>query len=124
MIRYFNKKLLVPLTLLILLILSISLVGCSETEDTPLKTDVKITITNKVGQPIINTEVSITNMSAADIAYIYTTDANGQFTIKNLGERELTFIIHSEEKSYTTKYAVTKNELEEGVLTVKFNDYE
>lgn len=124
MVRYFNKKLLVPLTLLILLILSVSLVGCNETEDIPLKADVKITITNKVGQPITNTEVSIINMSAADISYIYTTDANGQFTIKNLGERELTFIIHNKEKSYTTKYAVTKNELEKGVLTVKFNDYE
>lgn len=124
MVRYFNKKLLVPLTLLILLILSISLVGCNETENIPLKADVKITITNKVGQPITNTEVSITNMSAADIAYIYTTDANGQFTIKNLGERELTFIIHNEDGNYNAKHMVSKSEIEEGTLTIKFNDYE
>lgn len=40
-----------------------------------------------------------------------------------LVEPELTFIIHSKDGSYTSKHAVSKSELEEGTIKVKFNDY-
>ena len=124
MIKHIRKTILFPLALLMLFIIPLSLVGCGEKDNTPLKADVKITIVNKNDLPVVNTEITVSNITDAEIAYTYTTDSNGQFTIINLGERELTFIIHSEDGNYNAKHAVSKSEIEEGALTVKFNDYE
>lgn len=112
----------IPLCLVLLVFMMFSMIGCNADKEEPIKANVKITIINQNELPITNTQISVTNISAAEIAYVYTTDSNGQFTIMNLGERELTFIIHSVEKTYTAKYAVSKADLEQGNITVQFSD--
>ena len=112
----------IPLCLVLLVFMMFSMIGCNADKEEPIKANVKITIINQNELPITNTQISVTNISVAEIAYVYTTDSNGQFTIMNLGERELTFIIHSVEKTYTAKYAVSKADLEQGSITVQFSD--
>ena len=115
----------VLITLLILCTFIISIMGCDEKKKkTLMKADIEITIVNKNNLIIADTDVSILGISDKDITYIYTTDTNGTITIKNLSERTLTFVIHTEQISYSTEHVITKKDLEQGKLIVKFSDYQ
>ena len=111
-----------PLSLLLAVFLLFSMIGCNTNKEEPFKADVKITVVNANNEPIVDTFVSAMNVNNTDLPIGYTTDSNGQFTLKNLTERELTFVIHGEETSYNTKYMVTKADLEQGNITVQFSD--
>ena len=112
----------IPLSLLLAVFLLFSMIGCNTNEEEPFKADVKITVVNANNEPIVDTFVSAMNVNNTDLPIGYTTDSNGQFTLKNLTERELTFVIHGEETSYNTKYMITKADLEQGNITVQFSD--
>ena len=111
-----------PLSLLLAVFLLFSMIGCNTNKEEPFKADVKITVVNANNEPIVDTFVSAMNVNNTDLPIGYTTDSNGQFTLKNLTERELTFVIHGEETSYNTKYIITKADLEQGNITVQFSD--
>lgn len=111
-----------PLSLLLAVFLLFSMIGCNTNKEEPFKADVKITVVNANNEPIVDTFVSAMNVNNTDLPIGYTTDSNGQFTLKNLTERELTFVIHGEETSYNTKYMITKADLEQGNITVQFSD--
>ena len=111
-----------PLSLLLAVFLLSSMIGCNTNKEEPFKADVKITVVNANNEPIVDTFVSAMNVNNTDLPIGYTTDSNGQFTLKNLTERELTFVIHGEETSYNTKYMITKADLEQGNITVQFSD--
>lgn len=99
--------------------------GCDEKKEKKLMiADIEIIIVNKNNSIIADTDVSILGISDRDITYIYTTDTNGTITIKNLSERTLTFVIHTEQISYSTEHVITKKDLEQGKLIVKFSDYQ
>lgn len=117
-----KKVFLIPLSLLLAVFLLFSMIGCNTNEQEPFKADVKITVVNANNEPIVDTFVSAMNVNNTDLPIGYTTDSNGQFTLKNLTERELTFVIHGEETSYNTKYTITKADLEQGGITVQFSD--
>ncbi len=112
----------VLITLLILCTFIISIMGCDEKK--LMIADIEIIIVNKNNSIIADTDVSILGVSDRDITYIYTTDTNGTITIKNLSERTLTFVIHTEQISYSTEHVITKKDLEQGKLIVKFSDYQ
>ena len=111
-----------PLSLLLAVFLLFSMIGCNTNKEEPFKADVKITVVNANNEPIVDTFVSAMNVNNTDLPIGYTTDSNGQFTLKNLTERELTFVIHGEETSYNTKYMITKADLEQGNITIQFSD--
>ena len=111
-----------PLSLLLAVFLLFSMIGCNTNKEEPFKADVKITVVNANNEPIVDTFVSAMNVNNTDLPIGYTTDSNGQFTLKNLTERELTFVIHGEETSYNTKYTITKTDLEQGSITVQFSN--
>ena len=111
-----------PLSLLLAVFLLSSMIGCNTNKEEPFKADVKITVVNANNEPIVDTFVSAMNVNNTDLPIGYTTDSNGQFTLKNLTERELTFVIHGEETSYNTKYTITKTDLEQGSITVQFSN--
>ena len=117
-----KKVFYIPLSLLLAVLLLFTMMGCNNNEDEPFKADVKITVVNANNEPIVDTFVSAMNVNNTDLPIGYTTDSNGQFTLKNLTERELTFVIHGEETSYNTKYMITKADLEQGNITVQFSD--
>ena len=122
MTKRVKKKFFIPLSLLLTVVLLISMVGCNTDEKEPFKADVKITVVNANDEPIVDTFVSVMNVNNTDLPIGYTTDSNGQFILKNLTERELTFVIHGEEASYNTKYTISKTDLEQGSITVRFSD--
>ena len=117
-----KKVFYIPLSLLLAVLLLFSMMGCNNNEEEPFKADVKITVVNANNEPIVDTFVSAMNVNNTDLPIGYTTDSNGQFTLENLTERELTFVIHGEETSYNTKYTITKADLEQGSITVQFPD--
>ena len=117
-----KKVFYIPLSLLLAVFLLFSMIGCNTNKEEPFKADVKITVVNANNEPIVDTFVSAMNVNNTDLPIGYTTDSNGQFTLKNLTERELTFVIHGEETSYNTKYMITKADLEQGNITVQFSD--
>ena len=117
-----KKVFYIPLSLLLAVLLLFTMMGCNNNEDEPFKADVKITVVNANNEPIVDTFVSAMNVNNTDLPIGYTTDSNGQFTLNNLTERELTFVIHGEETSYNTKYTITKADLEQGNITVQFSD--
>lgn len=117
-----KKVLYIPLSLLLAVLLLFSMMGCNNNEEEPFKADVKITVVNANNEPIVDTFVSAMNVNNTDLPIGYITDSNGQFTLKNLTERELTFVIHGEETSYNTKYTITKTDLEQGSITVQFSN--
>ena len=117
-----KKVFYIPLSLLLAVLLLFTMMGCNNNEDEPFKADVKITVVNANNEPIVDTFVSAMNVNNTDLPIGYTTDSNGQFTLENLTERELTFVIHGEETSYNTKYTITKADLEQGNITVQFSD--
>ena len=112
----------IPLSLLLAVFLLFSMIGCNTNEEEPFKADVKITVVNANNEPIVDTFVSAMNVNNTDLPIGYATDSNGQFTLENLTERELTFVIHGKETSYNTKYTITKADLEQGSITVQFSD--
>ena len=95
-----KKVFYIPLSLLLAVLLLFTMMGCNNNEDEPFKADVKITVVNANNEPIVDTFVSAMNVNNTDLPIGYTTDSNGQFTLENLTERELTFVIHGEETSY------------------------
>ena len=117
-----KKVLYIPLSLLLAVLLLFSMMGCNNNEEEPFKADVKITVVNANNEPIVDTFVSAMNVNNTDLPIGYITDSNGQFTLKNLTERELTFVIHGEETSYNIKYTIIKADLEQGSITVQFSD--
>ena len=117
-----KKVFYIPLSLLLAVLLLFSMMGCNNNKKEPFKADVKITVVNANNEPIVDTFVSAMNVNNTDLPIGYTTDSNGQFTLKNLTERELTFVIHGEETSYNTKHTITKADLEQGSITVQFSD--
>lgn len=119
----FKKIFFVPLTVILMFVMLFSFAGCDENEEDPMTTDVKISLIDNNDMPIVNTEIVVQGISNTDTAAIYVTDSNGQFTVKNLGEKNITVIIHTEEESFRATYTTTKNDLEQGEITIKFNDY-
>lgn len=103
--------------------LILSFASCEKKEEVPMTADVKISLIDNNDTPIENTEIVVQGISNTDTAAIYVTDSNGQFTVKNLGEKNISVIIHTDEESYRTNYTITKSDLERGEITIKFNDY-
>ena len=122
MTKNLKKLLFVPLSLLLSVFLLFSMIGCNTNEEEAFKADITITIVNANNEPIVDTFVSAMNVNNTDLPVGKTTDSNGQFTLKNLTERELTFVIHGEETSYNTKYTISKTDLEQGSITVQFSN--
>lgn len=122
--KTFNKFFLVPLTIVLIFVMLFSFVGCNEEEKDPMTADVRISLIDKNDTPIVNTDISVQGISDMDMVSVFTTDSNGQFTVRNLGERNITVIIYVEEESFRTSYTTTKSDLEQGEITIKFNDYE
>ncbi len=118
-----RKILIVSIALLLIVMICFSTTGCKD-EQEPITADVKITLINSSDIPIVNTYVIVQGVTDRDLPDGYTTDGDGAFIIKNLGERNLTFVIHGEEISYRTSYMITTNDLEQREITVKFDDYE
>lgn len=121
MSKTFKKFIFVPMTALVLFAMLFSFVGCGEKKELPVKADVRITLVDKAWLPITDTEVWVSGISDMDMTYGYTTNSNGQFTIKNLGERDITVMIHTEEGSFSANYTVTRNDLELGEITIELS---
>lgn len=121
--KTFKKFFFVPLIALLLFAMLFSFVGCGEKKELPVKADVKVSLVDKAGVPIADTEVLVNGITDMDMSYEYTTNSDGQFTIKNLGERDITVIIHAKEESFRTSYTVTKDDLELGEITIELSDY-
>ena len=103
--------------------------GCQPTDKTEpidevVKGDVQVTVVDKYGEPISETEVIVQGMSNIDMAEVCFANINGTFLLKNVSERNLDFIIHTDEKSYIAHYTVTKSDIERGSITVTFSDYD
>ena len=113
-----KKRFFIATVLMFMLVILFSLVGCNK------NADVKIFLIDKNNIPIADTELIVQGISDNDVAATYTTDSNGQFMVKNLGKRTITIIIHVEENSFKTDYTVTKDDLKQGKITIKLNDYE
>ncbi len=124
MSKTFNKIFFVPLTIVLIFVMLFSFAGCNEEKKEPMTADVRISVIDKNDTPIVNTDIWVLGISDMEIVSVYKTDSNGQFTIRNLGERNITVIIHSEEESFSTSYAIAKSDLEQGEITIKFNEYE
>ena len=114
----FKKRLFIAIVSMFMLVLLFSLAGCNE------NADVKIFLVDKNNIPIADTELIVQGISDKDVAATYTTDSNGQFMIKNLGERTITIIIHVEGNPFRTDYTVTKDDLKQEKITIKLNNYE
>ena len=123
MTKFSKRFLFIPLTLMLAFTLILSFASCEKKEEVPMTADVKISLIDNNDTPIENTEIVVQGISNTDTAAIYVTDSNGQFTVKNLGEKNISVIIHTDEESYRTNYTITKSDLERGEITIKFNDY-
>lgn len=119
-----KKYFAIPIVCLTMLAVIFSLVGCDKGDESPRTADVSVFLVDKNDNAIANTEIVVEGISDMDIANIYATDSNGKFTIRNLGEKDLTFIIRAEGTSYNMSYTVTKSDLEQGKITIRFNGYE
>ena len=113
----FKKRFVIAIVSMFMLVLLFSLAGCNK------NADVKIFLVDKNNIPIADTELIVQGISDKDVAATYTTDSNGQFMIKNLGERTITIIIHVEGNPFRTDYTVTKDDLKQEKITIKLNDY-
>ena len=118
----------VIVTIILALFTSLLLISCRQdvtgTQQETIKGNVQVTVIDKIGNPITNVEVIVQGVNDRELANTYILSESNQFIIKNLGERNLDFIIHTEEKSYYTHYTVTKSDIEKGEITVQFSDYE
>ena len=114
----FKKKFFIAMVSMFMLVILFSLAGCNK------NADVKIFLIDKNNIPIADTELTVQGISDKDVAATYTTDSNGQFMIKNLGERTITIIIHVEGNPFRTDYTVTKGDLKQEKITIKLNNYE
>lgn len=113
-----KKRFVIAIVSMFMLVILFSLAGCNK------NADVKIFLVDKNNIAIADTELIVQGISDKDVAATYTTDSNGQFMIKNLGERTITIIIHVEGNPFRTDYTVTKNDLKQEKITIKLNDYE
>ena len=114
----FKKRLFIAIVSMFMLVILFSLAGCNK------NADVNIFLVDKNNIPIADTELIVQGISDKDVAATYTTDSNGQFMVKNLGERTITIIIHVEGNPFRTDYTVTKDDLKQGKITIKLNNYE
>lgn len=114
----FKKRFVIAIVSMFMLVLLFSLAGCNK------NADVKIFLVDKNNIAIADTELIVQGISDKDVAATYTTDSNGQFMIKNLGERTITIIIHVEGNPFRTDYTVTKDDLKQEKITIKLNNYE
>ena len=114
----FKKRFVIAIVSMFMLVLLFSLAGGNK------NADVKIFLVDKNNIPIADTELIVQGISEKDVAATYTTDSNGQFMIKNLGERTITIIIHVEGNPFRTDYTVTKDDLKQEKITIKLNNYE
>lgn len=117
-----KKFFLVPLTLFLMFAMLFSLIGCGK--EAPMTADIEVILLDKNDIPIANTEILVDGISDMEIMQGYMTDPDGRSTIKRLGERTITVIIHAETNSFKASYAVTKRDLEQGEITIRFDDYE
>ena len=58
----------IPLCLVLLVFMMFSMIGCNADKEEPIKANVNITIINQNELPITDTQISVTNISAAEIA--------------------------------------------------------
>lgn len=114
----FKKRFFIAIVSMFMLVILFSLAGCNK------NADVKIFLVDKNNIAIADTELIVQGISDEDVAATYTTDSNGQFMIKNLGERTITIIIHIEGNPFRTDYTATKDDLKQEKITIKLNDYE
>lgn len=114
----FKKRFFIAIVSMFMLVILFSLAGCNK------NADVKIFLVDKNNIAIADTELIVQGISDKDVAATYTTDSNGQFMIKNLGERTITIIIHVEGNPFRTDYTVTKDDLKQEKITIKLNNYE
>ena len=114
----FKKRFFIAMVSMFMLVILFSLAGCNK------NADVKIFLVDKNNIAIADTELIVQGISDKDVAATYTTDSNGQFMIKNLGERTITIIIHVEGNPFRTDYTVTEDDLKQEKITIKLNNYE
>lgn len=114
----FKKRFFIAIVSMFMLVILFSLAGCNK------NADVKIFLVDKNNIAIADTELIVQGISDKDVAATYTTDSNGQFMIKNLGERTITIIIHVEGNPFRADYTVTKDDLKQEKITIKLNNYE
>ncbi len=110
------------MTLFLMFAMLFSLIGCGK--EASMTANVTVILLDKNDVPIANTEISVNGISDVEITQGYTTDPDGRFTINRLGERTITVIIHAEADPFQTSYTVTKRDLGQGEITIRFDDYE
>lgn len=123
----FARFLSLSLVVLLISIMLFSFAACDENDNGQkgsMTADVNILVIDKNDLPIADTEIYVQGISDREIVEIYTTDPNGRFTVKNLGERTITAAIHTESASFQTSYTITKSDLEKGEITIQFSSYE
>ncbi len=108
-------------TFFLFVMMLFSFVGCGEEKEFPVKADVKVSLVDKAGVPITDTEVWVSGISDMDMTYGYTTNSDGHFTIRNLSERSITVMIQTEEGSFSSSYTVTRNDLALGEITIELS---